>query len=550
MKTRTFTRIISLITVFVLVFALSVTAFAAGDDGDEDDGGDFGIMTLSLSIETETANSFKAYKLLNLVTGLRTHEGDEFDHTEGDTDKHTESCYSFNYTVNEKYRSALQTVIASMKPELGDADSISDAQILSYLSSDEFSKNSSKVRTFADQIYQTIKRESPDFTTTDGNFGEIDQGYYLIAETSTLLTDDARSLVMLDTHGQLDVVVHPKEDVPTIDKKVKDDGVWTSHADIKVGEDAEFQLTGTLPDNYTNFDVYQYIFHDTLSEGLTLKKDSITVTIDGEEVDAGLYTVNTAEEGTATDGCTFEIVFNDMTDAQWDEFAITGGKEGSKIVVTYSATVNKETVTFGNDGNPNDVHLEYSNDPYEETTGNTTVKHAVVFSFQLVVNKVDERGYGLKGAMFKVQKWDDDSDGWIDYLNPNEDSTSSKFTFDGLVEGKYKLVETKVPDGYVKADDIEFSVVATYGDNDTDGKDEVLTLVVNDKNGSAASGVVDATFEIDSQLGTMTTSIENVTGNRLPSTGGIGVYVVYALGGLIVMIGLAFVAKSKRTSAE
>ena len=81
--------------------------------------------------------------------------------------------------------------------------------------------------------------------------------------------------------------------------------------------------------------------------------------------------------------------------------------------MTYTATLN-EGATIGGAGNPNTVKLEYSNNPNqggEGDTGKTPENKVTVFTFQLNIDKKDEKNQPLKGAGFTLYKYDADAEG-------------------------------------------------------------------------------------------------------------------------------------------
>lgn len=65
-------------------------------------------------------------------------------------------------------------------------------------------------------------------------------------------------------------------------------------ADYDIGDIVPFELTGTLPSNYADYKTYKYVFHDTLSEGLTYKEDAKVYVKNGDsEIDVtSSFTVN------------------------------------------------------------------------------------------------------------------------------------------------------------------------------------------------------------------------------------------------------------------
>ena len=193
--------------------------------------------------------------------------------------------------------------------------------------------------------------------------------------------------------------------------------------------------------------------------GLTLNKDSIKVTINGVDV-TEQFTIETTEHSfTAT--------------ANLKELTGVTIEADTKIIVTYTATLNENAVS-GATGNKNEVILKYENDPYykgdgdpdtpdePEKPGETPKDINIVFTYDAIVNKVDDKDEPLEGAGFTLYKWVADENNWV--AVGDEITGVTTFTFEGLDVGKYKLLETTVPNGYNKAADIIFYVEATYDD--------------------------------------------------------------------------------------
>ncbi|MCF0230656.1 MAG: isopeptide-forming domain-containing fimbrial protein, partial [Parasporobacterium sp.] len=149
---------------------------------------------------------------------------------------------------------------------------------------------------------------------------------------------------------------------------------------------------------------------------------------------------------------TFEVRFADLKQ-------IASVQAGSKVTVAYHAVLNENAV-IGVEGNSNKAKLEYSNNPYGDGTGETPEDKVVVFTYELKANKVDKDGEALAGAGFTLYKFDEKAN---DYVAVGEEITGvTTFSFHGQDAGMYKLVETTVPAGYNKADDIIFTVEAVY----------------------------------------------------------------------------------------
>jgi len=475
--------------------------------------------TVDITIDG-AGNTYKAYRLLDLTTSLKT--GDA--HTAHDGTPHSPDCYNYAYTVNgATYRDILRSALNL------DATA-DDAKIIDTIG--KMDDNSADVQAFANSVYAQVKdKVNPDETAgRDKTFANVDQGYWLIVETETTGDNDAKSLVMLDTAGQEDITVESKESVPTLTKKVYEDG-WKKNGDADIGDTVRFQLKGTMPENIASYKTYKYVFHDTLGAGYTFNADSVSVSVNGAET--ADYTLTTA----CADGCSFEVaMFFDVTNDH-----ITAGTE---VVVEYEAVLDGANVQYGSAGNTNSAKLEFSNDPYASGEGDSTTttppSTSISFTYKLQVNKVDGAGNALKGAEFKLQKNEDGT--WKDYKTLPLTEEVSEFQFNGLDAGLYKLVETKTPDGYNKADDIEFEVVSTIDDSG-------LTSLSVKRGEDTVSGP-DKEFEVSLSDGNIVTAVVNNTGVRLPITGGTGVYILYGIGATAILAAGAVIVIRKRKQAE
>lgn len=498
-------KLLALVLAMVMVLGLATVASAT-----------------DITITGGAANSvYSAWKLLNATDG-----------GEG----------KFAYTINETYRTALSEVTSKTD----------DAEIVAYING----LDSDGIRAFADAMYAKVKNMNADATSDSGVFAGVDQGYYLIAETTLGDDSDTYSLVMLDTAGKTSVEVATKEGKPTLTKKVmeKNDSTgyvsgWQDGADYDVNDPVPFMLTGTVSDKYASYKTYYYAFHDKMSAGLTFIPESVVVKIDGKTVSAEQYTVVT---NGLTDDCTFEVVFNDLKKVTAaDNTVVT---PSSKITVEFNATLNNNCV-IGKPGNPNEAKLEYNNNPYYEGTGKpddtseTPWDKVIVFTYQADVNKVDNKGNALEGAGFTLYKWNKESNDYVEVKAIAVAEGQTTFSFARLDAGQYKLVETTVPAGYNKAEDVIFTIEATYDTEATDP--ELKTILVKDKENVVISGETeDATFSVDVQHGKVGTNVVNNSGTELPSTGGIGTTIFYVLGGMLVVCAVVLMVSKKRMSAE
>lgn len=397
-----------------------------------------------------------------------------------------------------------------------------------------------------DVIKTFAKLENPvaTLTKTDTSY-EAAPGYYLIKDKDGSVSgNDANTLYITKVVG--DVAISPKSDVPSFEKKVKDTNDttgatsdWQDSADYDFGDKVPFQLKATLPSNYADYKTYYLAFHDVEETGLSFNADSVKVAVDGKAVDAANYTVKTTG---LTDGCTFEVVFTDL------KTAVAAAKAGSVITVDYTSTLTKQAVP-GNQGNVNKAKLQFSNNPNSEQggestpTGETPWDNVIVFTYKVVVNKVNENKKALKGAAFKLEKkLNGGTTTPVKEFTAGEDTS---FTFSGLDDGDYILTETATPAGYNTIKPITFTVTAKHNIEWTTGE---RVDVLTELNGNAASGEI--TFTADLPAGSLTTNVVNVKGSNLPSTGGMGTVLLYVAGiAVFVLAGATLVMALRRRNA-
>ena len=362
------------------------------------------------------------------------------------------------------------------------------------------------------------------------SFSNLEAGYYLVkdvAKSQNGVESGASTLYILKVVGI--VTAETKLSVPTVEKKVKDindttgeKSDWVDTADHDINDKVPFQLTGTLPSNYEQYSTYKYVFHDELSAGLTFNADSVKVFVEDKQISSG-YTVDT------TNGIT--ITFDNLKN-------VTKSKD-SKIVVEYTATLNENAV-IGSGGNPNEVYLEYSNNPNiggEGETGKTPKDKVIVFTYKTIINKVDQDKNPLAGANFKLEKKVGEEFVEVDRLTISEDKTS--FSFNGLDDGTYRLTETETPNGYNTIEPIEFTISAEHSDQ---------TLSLGTVTGTDTKEVNPATFTSDN--GTLTTDIVNKAGVTLPSTGGMGTTLLYTVGGVLFLVAIGYYLYDRKKASN
>lgn len=490
-------KLASLLLALVMVFALATTAFAAEN------------TTIS-ALEGST----RTYEVYQIFTG-DLHEG---------------------VLSNIKWG----------KNGTGTVGKAVDQTILDALAAVNGKSNTEKLT----EIQKYVKLDSEKFgTVSNGNPLTVPTGYYLIKDIGPVNDGEAYSLYVVQVVGP--TTISPKVGTTTSDKKVKDTNDsaansttdWQDSADYDIGDAVPFKLSATIAQDYANYTHgYKLTFHDEEAAGLTFNASSVKVYVDGEEITSG-FTVVTENLG---DDCTFEVRFANLKD-------IASVHAGSVISVEYTSTLNNQAV-IGSTGNKNTSHVSYTNNPNDEQTGEggkTRDDVVIVFTYQTIVNKVtknpnydptvegSEEYIPLKGAGFTLYK--KNASGKYEAVGPElkgEDMTT--FTWSGLDDGDYKLVETTTPSGYNTIPDIEFTISAGHVDGDSP--------YLNTLSGNVPSGT--ATFTAVVNDGSLSTDVVNNSGTQLPSTGGVGTTIFYVLGSILVIGAAVLLVTKKRMSTK
>lgn len=394
-------------------------------------------------------------------------------------------------------------------------------------------------------------------------FTATSKGYYLfLTDTSSIGTKDdyadkkqtGTSPIFAVVGGKAVAVVE-KTDIPTVEKKIKDDksvSNWADKGDSQMGQPVNYQLTGTVAKNVDTFKTYYYQFHDKLSAGLTADKTSVEVKVDGTKIASDKYIVDYDQ---ANGNNLLTVTFNDLKSS-----GVTI-KPNSKVVVTYTAKLDPdkaENVVVGGEGNDNSVKLIYSNNPGHDSKGESVPDTVRDYTYALKLVKEDsvDTDQKLKGVKFTIQATAPDegvaqgTTAW--YVQENGSLGDSKYEFitndqgeisvKGLDAGTYTVHEVEGSNpGYNTLDDFTFTITAA-GLDKAEG-DNTLSVTTG-KNGS---NLVD-TPSING--GTVTLTVRNKKGSGLPLTGLNGVTFTWIAGGAVLCIGVAHLIRSRKQAEE
>lgn len=411
---------------------------------------------------------------------------------------------SINYTWNDAYKTALQTVVGKKLNKT--ATSVTEYDVIDYIQTLNTNKvegaqadqklegRYSNYRKFVEALRDEMVKEnlaptsvSVTATRPDGSvkFGGLGYGYYLTDEVTAVQgTNSAASLILTNTANP-DSTVTIKSDYPTVEKKIEEDdnGMgWNDIGDFEVGQKVPYYFDSYVP-NMNGYSSYKVVFHDKMDNALTFNKDSFSITISSAKKS---YTLKNSEfnlvQNSGDDTFYAEIPdLKAIVDKQFPEGINNLGENtyGQNIHVSYNATLNDSAATrTGRGGFENAVRFEFANDPDSNgtgSTGETPWDTVVCFTYKINGLKVNNHNKLLKDAKFRLYSdsacqnevyvkssphgyivMNRDSVGGTDHTGGTRPSSAVEMASDakgvfnilGLDQGTYYLKETDSPAGY------------------------------------------------------------------------------------------------------
>ena len=331
-----------------------------------------------------------------------------------DIDSHTYTAYQIFSGTQADGDAALGNIawgsginadafLAALKTSFGDTfkDCNTAADVAAAMK--DWADKSANAKAFAKLAEDYVKGTG---TVVVNHQSELEAGYYLVVDTTeSVAADDAKNVALLQLTKKGTFEIAQKNEVPEVEKKIVEGENRVDANNAAIGANVPYEIKTTVPVSTPDYEYYFFIIRDTLSKGLTFNND-IAVTIGGKTAVAGTdYSVKYNDGG-----YTFQIALIDAA-----------GNAGKDVVVTYSATVNKDAVV-GVEGNPNTVDIKYSNNPNEdydgkptddnnpgfpkdetvEPKGVTPKDYTITYTTQLKLFKVDQDKQPLNGAEFTL----------------------------------------------------------------------------------------------------------------------------------------------------
>ncbi|MBV7294456.1 SpaH/EbpB family LPXTG-anchored major pilin [Corynebacterium sp. TAE3-ERU12] len=392
-----------------------------------------------------------------------------------------------------------------------------------------------------EQAKQKLAGDGESITTNEQGVAEftgLDVGVYLVEETAAPegFKPAKPFLVFLPmtnndrTGWNYDVHVYPKN------TKTEDDVKEVNDNDVQAGEKITYTIKSAIP---------------TVAEGDTMSKYVVTDRLDGLLLDVAASDVSVQVEGgealTANDDYTVaiddqgdtKVVTVTLTEAGREKLGKSGGTLVTTLTPTFKGVEGKDVDPNGGVSLKNEATTTHNNgDGSGDTTTPTNEVESVFGNLEL--KKTNEADEALQGAKFELYQCSD-KDNLGDQVEVGGETVfvtdqAGMITVKGLRVADYKngeqvtsgpmkycFVETEAPEGYeLLAEPVEVEFTQPQLASQGEGQEPSKTYTKNVVN------------------------IEDA-GTRLPSTGGMGIGILAALGAIIVGVG-AWLAK--RNSSE
>ena len=423
--------------------------------------------------------------------------------------------------------------------------------------------------------------------TVDGNPIAFSQKQYPYIVSVPIYIDGEGWNAIVDARAknESDTVDITKKIVRNSSTLTKNVGAYDTDV-THVGDTVEFTLTADVPKLDANAgSIDSYEINDVISKGLTLPEtfsDTNIYIVDGLgiEYDLGTHFTITKPNNDDPDiaaefskqnspyvgGSSFTIVFTETGREKLTNVAQNAADDAKFVRVSYTATVNENAVV-GPTGNPNEVQLQYAAGGSQEistdwdevtefiftmegtktfdgsATNDDTTRSAV--KFKLYQDADLTQGVKLKGQ-----------DGTYTYNGTgaaNEATeislyNNSKFSIKGVPTTNETigssvtlyLVETATAAGYNKLAEpikivLKAATVNAAEEADYSGYLDNGGTTVNSKQVFTSGNNTTVTFTVD-----------NTSGFRLPQTGGMGIWMFVIAGILVIAAGIFYYRKSKK----
>ena len=378
-------------------------------------------------------------------------------------------------------------------------------------------------------------------------FAGLDYGYYVVTTTQ------GETAISVDSTNPNATIID-KNTTPPVNNPTKK----ADDTDVYIGQTVTYTVSfGTANYDENAKQIVKYEIADTLPAYL----EDVTVTsIKVIESAAVEDNPETDEDETAAEVSTdlTSLGANFATAKKitipWAENGANLYKNGATIEIKYTAKVGAQA-TIDGDGNKNKVTITYTTEdgtPHEDTT----VVEETIYTYAAALQKIDENKKPLAGAKFKANGLTVNGSAG-DYIVTayDKDSTTPGAEMECDAQGQLvirglpsdvtlTLTETVAPNGYNKLTETAELKPVKVGEEITSSE----KTIYYDADGKVTDEQTETSYKkttYNVNLLKEATQILNQKGAELPSTGGIGTTIFYAIGAILV-IGAGIVLVSRR----
>lgn len=482
---KQFKKLLSIMLATALLFSLATVALATGTN------------TITVN-NAEPGATYKIYKMMSL-----TYSGDNYSYTvETNWKEFFTTGAGKDYVTIDAKDNVTWTTDANV-----DNLAIAAAEYAKTKQADDTQTASTTTVTFADKAY----------------------GYYLITSTN------GTQAIIVSNPSNNEPTITEKNTSPTTEKKVQEDstGAWGDDNSAQIGDTVNFKATIDVKTGAVN-----YVMHDKMTAGLTFNPDSVEVyDANGTELTKNTdYEVLTGDSKKDTD-CTFEVAFD-------NDYLKTIDAD-TTLTVTYTAVLNK-------DAKPGEAELNQEKLTWGDQTSNTQgtawdETKTTTYQFEILKYGNGDESNKLGGAIFELYNNDhNDAEGkatLVKLVRVADEDTDNSIVY--RVATPAEITADESADEANKKVVTQFATVA--------GKTIIIKGVDLDtyelKEITAPDGfnLPKETITVEpTENETLTVKVENKSGTKLPSTGGMGTTIFYLLGTiLVVSAGVLLVTKRR-----
>ncbi len=505
-------KIFALLLSAIMLMATGVSAFA--DTGNS--------TTVNLKIDNKSGATYTAYKVMSSrVSG---------------TDKDGNSVYT--YTVESAFAGFFKDGENGYTLD-NDNVIMKDGKAIT---SDGTSANTNQ--TEAARLANALKNYALANGITGTVIGDsgLDTGigYYVIAETATTSNKVVASKpILVDLRNDKEIT--PKNSTVDLEKKIVEGEKKVDSNTANIGDTIKYEVTTSIPTYEANVDKSKlsYTLTDTFTN-LTYKKN-LVINADGTALTAGTDYTLTETDGGFTAALTQDAIIN---------------HQGAKLVLTYSAVLNENAVVDNKDGNPNEIELEYTNNPDVDNSKGVLEDDVKTYTYGFKIHKVDKNDdtKDMAGAAFEVKDSKENVIGTFEYGEDGKitNPTGAIITKDGNIAtikgvdvGNYTITETKAPKDYSMLSEPVVIKIKDSGEAAGEELNGIGKLEIVSGQGTAATSVENNNGVID-----LTVKIENVKGISLPETGGMTALYCMIGGVILIVFGGLYFGLSRRSGRK